>query len=80
VKSVPFVSGHRFFRCGGALAQWQSSGLLTHWFRVRVPDALPGETLLLSLVSWTDVSGPTYRDVMASKPAGHVEQLPVRLT
>ena len=28
-------------RCG-ALAQWQSSGLLTHWFRVRPPGAPRG--------------------------------------
>ena len=28
----------------GALAQWQSSGLLTHWFRVRPPGAPPGKT------------------------------------
>jgi hypothetical protein len=26
--------------------------------------------------SWTDVSGPSYRDVTVSKPAGHLEQLP----
>ena len=43
-NSVRFISRHRFTRCGGALAQWQSSGLLSHWFRVRVPDALPGKT------------------------------------
>ncbi len=29
----------RLIRRGGALAQWQSSGLLTHWFRVRPPGA-----------------------------------------
>src|SRR5947209_19613373 len=41
-KSVRFVSKRRHRRpTPGALAQWQSSGLLIRWFRVRVPDALP---------------------------------------
>jgi hypothetical protein len=31
-------------RLTGALAQWQSSGLLTHWFRVRPPGAPPGHS------------------------------------
>ena len=70
----------RLSRRGGALAQWQSSGLLTHWFRVRPPGAPPVKTLLSILVpwtgSWTDVSGPVYRRVMARGPAGHIERLP----
>ena len=38
-KSVRFVFRRRSIRRSGALAQWQSSGLLTHWFRVRPPGA-----------------------------------------
>src|SRR5579859_4013820 len=51
-KSVLFVFRRRPGRRGGALAQWQSSGLLTHWFRVRPPGAPPAETWLLDCLMW----------------------------
>jgi hypothetical protein len=80
MKSVRFVSRHRSIGAVGALAQWQSSGLLTHWFRVRPPGAPPGKMYLIQVHpwtgSWTEVSGPVYRRVMASTPSGHIEQLP----
>ena len=53
-KSVRFVFRRRPVRRGGALAQWQSSGLLTHWFRVRPPGAPPGKTGFWEVVPWTD--------------------------
>ena len=49
-KSVRFVFRCRPVRRGGALAQWQSSGLLTHWFRVRPPGAPPASPLQRSWI------------------------------
>ena len=79
-KSVRFVFRRRSVRRGGALAQWQSSGLLTHWFRVRPPGAPPGKTLGSDSQawhgSWHGYAHPRYRVVMAKARSGYIQQLP----
>ena len=79
-KSVRFVFRCRLGRRGGALAQWQSSGLLTHWFRVRPPGAPPGQTSLLDGSAWHGLSHecrqPRYRAVTATARSGYIQQLP----
>ena len=64
----------------GALAQWQSSGLLTRGFRVRPPGAPPAKAPSPPVgrgpVCGPDVGSAVYRRGMARGPSGHIEQLP----
>src|ERR1700751_5807454 len=73
------MAGRCARRCG-VLAQWQSSGLLIRWFRVRPPGAPPGVSKCHWIGpwtgSWTDVGASMYAAAMTHAPSGHIEQLP----